>query len=109
SRQPCVSKYCKTVLDILLLSRKSSFDKNSPSSRACTILSAAFVPSPSTALNGGIKLSPSTINSVALERYKSTFWNVYPRSHISKETSSTVNKVLSFGNASFPLLLISPI
>ena len=51
---------------------RSSFDRNSPSSRALTILKAAFVPRPGIALNGGINEFPSIINSFALDRYKST-------------------------------------
>src|SRR5699024_1925243 len=95
--------------DVCSSDLKSSFDRNSPCSRAFTIFNAAFVPNPSTALNGGIKLSPSTIKSVALERYKSTFWNEKPRIHISYATSSTVIKLLSFGGASFPFSLLSEI
>src|SRR5699024_11672485 len=67
------SRYSSTVFEIRLRSRRSSFDKNSPSSRAFTILIAALVPSPSTTLNGGINALPSTRNSVASDLYKSTF------------------------------------
>src|SRR5699024_9150710 len=71
TKQPRLSRYSSTVFEIRLRSRRSSFDKNSPSSRAFTILIAALVPSPSTTLNGGINASPSTRNSVASDLYKS--------------------------------------
>ena len=63
-------EYSKIVLETFPRCWRSSFDKNSPSSRALTIFKAAFVPSPGIELNGGINEFPSIINSLALERYK---------------------------------------
>lgn len=49
-----------TVLDALVLSRKSSFERNGPSFAASTMASAAFSPRPSMLFKDGINF-PSTI------------------------------------------------
>ena len=78
--------------------RISSFDKNSPFSRASSIDFATFIPNPSITVNGGMivfGLSGETLNSTASDLYKSTLEILYPRAYSSSQTSSTSNNDFS--------------
>jgi len=84
---PIDSNLPMVVLFIEVLLTKSSFETKAFSFLASIIESATESPSPSTVENGGIKLSPSTIHSLASELDISIFEILIPLAKASLANS----------------------